>query len=245
MEKFIAIALIALSFIANGEEVIDHTRQRSIPVEVSYPQSLELCTQESKCPVAFLSAGYGVSHTRYQFLVDVLTEQGFLVVAIGHELAGDPPLSVTGNLFETRAENWSRGAQTLSFVRQVFSSKYPSYDFDHLTLVGHSNGGDISAWLIRQSPDYVEAIITLDHRRVPLPRSEKIKVLSLRASDFDADEGVLPNPSEQKLYGSCIINMANARHNDMTDLGPERLQLNMQSIIRQWLRDKYACAVPE
>ena len=243
MRKLIVAVLVMLCFAVKAEEIIDHARQRSIPVDISLPAASEQCAQASKCLVAFVSAGYGVSHTRYQFLVDVLTEQGFLVVAIGHELPSDPPLSVTGNLFETRAENWARGAKTLSFVRETLGSRYPGYDFDHITLVGHSNGGDISAWLTRQSPHYVDAIITLDHRRVPLPRSEKINVLSLRASDFDADAGVLPSSSEQQHYRSCVIKMANARHNDMTDLGPAWLKLELQRMIRQWLQGSSTCGL--
>ena len=43
-----------------------------------------------------------------------------MVVAIGHELPNDPPLSVSGNLYETRSENWSRGAVTLDFIRNNF-----------------------------------------------------------------------------------------------------------------------------
>ena len=101
------------------------------------------------------------------FLTKVLNELGYLVVAVGHELPGDPPLSVTGNLFETRSENWTRGAATLNFLQHQLASRYPSYDFEALLLVGHSNGGDISAWLANQTQPYVNTLITLDHRRVP------------------------------------------------------------------------------
>ncbi|MCG2836986.1 alpha/beta hydrolase [Photobacterium sp. WH77] len=240
MNRILALILIFTSSIGVAGEIVDHNRNRIIPVEISFPPSSFDCSIDSKCPVIFLSTGYSVSHTKYQFLTDLFSELGYLVVAIGHELPSDPPLSVSGNLFETRSENWMRGSQTLKVVRQELQAKYPEYSFNSLVLVGHSNGGDISAWLTRESPSYVSQIITLDHRRVPLPRTKDIKVLSVRASDFEADDGVLLTNAEQVQYVSCIIKIPNARHNDMTDYGPIWLKSNIQQIVRDWL-DEASC----
>lgn len=60
-----------------------------------------------------------------------------------------------------------RGAATLDFLQQALHARFER--FDHLLLVGHSNGGDISAWLGNESKTYILGIITLDHRCVPLP----------------------------------------------------------------------------
>ncbi|KAF7781550.1 hypothetical protein PRUB_b0810 [Pseudoalteromonas rubra] len=211
--------------------VYDKARDRAIPIEITYPESQAQCSEKAPCPVAFLGAGYGISHTNYTFLSSVLNEHGYLVVAIGHELPGDPPLSVSGNLFETRSENWLRGAKTLAFLQGELQRIIIGYDFNNLTLVGHSNGGDISAWLGNKDKPYVRQIITLDHRRVPLPKTKDIKVLSIRASDFPADSGVLPSEAEQVEFGSCVVTIPKARHDDIADFGPV------------WLKDKIALLV--
>ncbi|MCG7555305.1 MULTISPECIES: alpha/beta hydrolase [unclassified Pseudoalteromonas] len=222
------LLLLCLPFVLAAETVIDPARDRAIPVETHLPTDTNPCSKAAPCPVALLSAGYGVSHTDYQFLVKTLNRAGYLVITVGHELATDPPLSVEGNLYETRAENWQRGADTLVFIHDYFKPKFTTFDFEHILLIGHSNGGDISAWLINHGAKFVNQIITLDHRRVPLPRSLDVKVLSIRASDFPADKGVLPSRTEKHKYQDCVVTIASAKHNDMTDEGPS------------WLTDKIA-----
>lgn len=230
-----AIALLCWMDIVNADTVHDESRGRFIPTEITFPRNVEQCSAESKCPVALLSAGYGVSHLKYTFISKQLNKLNYLVIAIGHELPNDPALSVSGDLYETRSENWSRGAQTLDFIKTVLSERFSKYDFEKITLIGHSNGGDISAWLANESKLYVGNIITLDHRRVPLPRNSEIKVLSIRASDFPADKGVLPTKSEQEKFLSCIVNIPKAKHNDITDFGPEWLTFQISVLIKSYL----------
>jgi len=219
----------------NGESIYDESRNRSIPIEITFPKNIDLCSADLKCPVAFISAGYGVSHSKYTFLSKQFNERGYLVIAIAHELSSDPMLSVSGDLYETRSENWSRGARTLDFLKGSLSKRFNKYDFEKLTLIGHSNGGDISAWLGNDGKTYIQKIITLDHRRVPLPRNSNFKVLSIRASDFPADKGVLPTEFEQEKYGSCIVNIPNAKHNDIADFGPIWLKEKINVLINNYL----------
>lgn len=221
----------------NAENIYDEARDRTIPVEITFPADIELCSTNLKCPVAFLSAGYGVSHTKYAFLSKQFNQLGYLVIAIGHELPSDPALSVSGNLYETRSENWRRGAKTLDFLKGSLSKRFIEYNFEKLTLIGHSNGGDISAWLGNESKSYIQKIITLDHRRVPLPRNSDYQILSIRASDFPADKGVLPTETEQEKYGICIINIPKAKHNDISDFGPMWLKERINVLINNHLNE--------
>lgn len=239
--KGLLLLSASINFTAIADVITDTFRDRHIPIEISPPYQAEVCKAESPCPVAFISAGYGVSHSNYQFIANLFEQKGYMVVAIGHELPNDPPLSVSGNLYETRSENWSRGAVTLDFIRNNLKSRFKNYDFDNLTLVGHSNGGDISAWLANEDKNYIKVIITLDHRRVPLPRRDDIKVLSIRASDFPADKGVLPTVSEQQKFGSCVVRIPKARHNDMEDEGPEWLKTKINALIAGFLAEN-SCA---
>ena len=233
--KFLFLIASFASF-SHADIIYDQSRDRNVPIDITVPQTETRCKKETKCPVAFLSAGYGVSHLKYSFLANQLSDLGYLVVAIGHELPNDPPLSTSGNLFETRSENWRRGAQTLDFVRSTLSERLKQYDFDNLLLVGHSNGGDISAWLGNEKKPYIESIITLDHRRVPLPRDPKLKILSIRASDFPADKGVLPLETEQSDI--CVVTIPDSRHNDMADDGPEWLKEKMNFLVRHYLQQQ-------
>lgn len=238
MNRLLALILLLVSSIGFAKEIVDNIRGRSIPIEITIPAPVFNCSVDSKCSVVFLSAGYGVPHTKYKFLSKTFSELGYLVVAIGHELPSDPPLSVSGDLFQTRSENWIRGAETLKIVRNELRINYLDYDFDNLVLAGHSNGGDISAWLLRESPPFVRRIITLDHRRVPLPRTKDVKVLSIRASDFEADNGVLPTESEKAEFGICITEITDSKHNDMSDFGPVSLKSQVQKVVREWLKGK-------
>src|SRR5690606_30883706 len=104
----------------------------------------------------------------------------------------DPPLSGKGDLVEVRTPAWQRGAANLRFVKDELSRIYPEYGWSAPTLVGHSNGGDISAYLLTDTPHFAQQLVTLDHRRVAIPRDPSLRVLTIRGSDFEADPGVLP-----------------------------------------------------
>ncbi|WP_278356371.1 alpha/beta hydrolase [Idiomarina abyssalis] len=228
-------SLLFSTFSLAGDKIYDESRDRHIPIEVSHPIESEHCNEAQKCSVAMLSAGYGVSHTKYAFLSKQLNQLGYMVIAIGHELENDPPLSVSGNLYETRSENWIRGAETLDFIKHSLASTYQNYNFNDLLLIGHSNGGDISSWLANAGKDYIDTVITLDHRRVPLPRRKDINVLSIRGSDYPADDGVLPSKKEAKEYSMCVKEIPESRHNDMTDYGPKWLKDEINRVIDNFL----------
>ncbi|NTS76297.1 alpha/beta hydrolase [Catenovulum sp. SM1970] len=237
LKQFISSFLLAFCAInpLNATTIFDKHRDRAIPAAIHFPDKQTQCSTTTQCPVAFISNGYGVPHTEYQFLVELLTQAGYLTVSVGHEIKNDPPLAVSGDLFKNRSENWQRGAATLAFLQQDLAAKYPSYNFKKILLVGHSNGGDISAWYATEKPALVDKIITLDHRRVPLPRNPNLPILSIRASDFPADKGVLPEANNRQKHAICVVKIADAKHNDMTDLGPSWLTQHMTESITRFL----------
>lgn len=188
--------------------------------------------------MAFVSPGYGVPHTSYSFLADALTEIGYLVVAIQHDLPADQPPSTTGDLVTARTPIWKRGAENLRYVRSTLSQKYSGYDWPNLTIIGHSNGGDLSALALRDDPGFARTLVTLDNRRSPLPRDSSIKVLSIRGSDFEADPGVLPTQEEQRSSGTiCITEIAGSRHDNMQDEGPAELKARITALVVGFLQD--------
>lgn len=232
-------ALLAVSFGAQAQPItlalVDPARARPVPVDLYLPAKAASCTPARPCPVALLSHGYGMGSGEYSFLVDALVRRGYMVASIGHEAPGDPKFDPEGDLPRQRAEMARRGAANIRFVHTTLARGYPGYDWGRSLLVGHSLGGDSSAWLASKDPAGIAALITLDNRRAPLPRAKQIRVLSLRASDTGADPGVLPTPDEQREWQSCIVALADARHNDMFDGGPPELRQRILATVEAFL----------
>jgi alpha-beta hydrolase superfamily lysophospholipase len=239
----IALTTLAAGAIADAappprtQVLVDETRHRSIPAAVYLPATHARCTPQSRCRVALLSPGYGVEHTAYGFIAAALADAGFLVIALQTVLPDDPRPGNSGNLFADRLPMWRRGADTLRFARETLALQFPGYDWAHLVLIGHSNGGDLSALALQQTPGLATTLITLDNRRHPLPRSPALELLSLRGSDFAADPGVLPTPEQIAAAGHCIVPIARARHDDMLDAGPDWLKARIVTLVRGFLAD--------
>jgi pimeloyl-ACP methyl ester carboxylesterase len=117
----------------------------------------------------------------------------------------------------------------------------PNADYDHLTLVGHSNGGDIAMYCAKHHPELVSKVITLDNLRVPFVLSDKLKILSFRSKDphFKTDPGVLPTAQQAKQDGIDIIK-TNAQHTDLSDRGPDSVKENIQATLDHFLSDSAA-----
>jgi dienelactone hydrolase len=197
---------------ASAVTLFDAARQRPVPILI-YGKT----TGGRKKPLAIISHGYGGHGGDYTFLAGDLVTRGYLVVAIEHiERSGDPPMVNSGNLAVLRRPVWQVGADSIGFViremaRQGLSD--PSY---RPLLVGHSNGGDMTMLFATEHPEKVRIALSLDNRRMPMPRLRKPKICSLRSSDHVADPGVLPSPTEQAMFGMSIIAVP-VKHDDMWD----------------------------
>src|SRR5205814_1431233 len=114
----------------------------------------------------------------------------------------------------------------------------PNATYDHLTLVGHSNGGDVAMYCAKQHPELVSKVITLDNLRVPFVLNDKLKILSFRSKDpnFKTDPGVLPTPEQAKKEGVDIVN-TQFQHTWMSDRGPEPVKEKIQTTVDQFLSD--------
>lgn len=230
--------------------LMDQSRNRSIPLELYFPSKSKTCMAAHPCPVAILSAGYGISYREYSFLADELNDLGFLVVSINHELPADPRLNRNGNIRKQLKKLWQQGARNIAFVQNALSKSFPDFDWRHVVLVGHSIGGDSSAFRTSRDSASIAALITLDNRRAALPRTPAIKVLSVRAGDTQADPGVLPVIEEQRRFGSCIVKIDGSRHNDMHDGGSVALKEKIRHAVRLFLskgsdgKALYSCDAP-
>jgi predicted peptidase len=198
-------------------KLFDQSRQREIPIAIYKPSS----KVSGKQKLVIFSHGYGYNkgdtYLAYSYLTEFLATKGFFVVSIQHELATDSLIPLTGIPQIVRRPFWECGADNILFVINELKKTNPDLDFKDITLIGHSNGGDMTALFSQKYPDIVKKIITLDNRRMALPRTKKLKVYSLRSSDQPADEGVLPTEKEAKKYKMKIVKLTHTTHNEMDD----------------------------
>lgn len=215
----------------------DQSRQRAIPIAIYQPKNPTTKKQQ----VVILSHGYGYNkgddYLAYSFLTNFLAAQGYVVVSLQHELPTDSLLPLTGIPQVVRRPFWERGADNILFVINHLKKTKPRLDYKNITLIGHSNGGDMTALFPQKYPNTVAKIITLDNRRMPLPQTKKVKVYSLRSSDQPADAGVLPTAAAVKKYAMTLINLPNTTHNEMDDHANYLQRTEMQQHILDFLKD--------
>lgn len=218
-------------------KLYDQSRHREIPIAI-YKPTIHISAKQK---IVIFSHGYGQNkggdYLAYSYLTEFLALKGFFVVSIQHELATDSLLPLTGNPQIVRRPFWNRGADNILFVINTLKKTNPNLDYNHITLIGHSNGGDMTALFPQKYPNIVDKIITLDNRRMKLPKMKKVKVYSLRSSDQPADEGVLPTKKEVKKFGIKIIKLESTTHNEMDDNATKEQRKEMLHHILTFLND--------
>jgi pimeloyl-ACP methyl ester carboxylesterase len=114
----------------------------------------------------------------------------------------------------------------------------PNADYDRVTMVGHSMGGDISMYFAKMYPDQIKKIVTLDNLRVPFMTEGKFKILSFRSKDpvFKPDPGVVPAEELCEKAGITVVN-TDFQHNDMRDTGPDQAKASIQGMLDKFLSD--------
>ncbi|PDT88192.1 alpha/beta hydrolase [Bradyrhizobium sp. Y36] len=227
--------------------LFDASRQRPISVDLAVRRDYETKANLGlwKLPLAIISNGHTVKATEYSFLANVLAARGYLVASIQQDLPSDPPLMThVGQQYVGRREVYIRCEANILFVLDQLRRQQENVDYDHITLVGHSNGGDVSMYVAHQHPELVSKVITLDNLRVPFVRSDGMKILSFRSKDphFVTDPGVLPTPEEAKASGIDIIHTG-AQHTEMSDRGPNSVKEKIQETLDRFLRDSASSAL--
>ena len=220
-------------------DLFDATRQRPVSVDLAVRRDYEMRANEGtrKLPIAIISNGNTVKNTEYSLLENVLAARGYLVASIQQDLPSDPPLvTKVGMPYVGRLDVYKRGEANILFVVDELKKIEPNADYDHLTLVGHSNGGDIAMYTAKEHPELVSKVITLDNLCVPFVLNDKIKILSFRSTDpnFKTDPGVLPTPEEAKAEGIDIVKTP-FQHTWMSDRGPEDAREQIQSTLEKFL----------
>src|SRR5215469_4122181 len=214
---------------------------RPVAVDIAVRRDKEMQANAGmiELPVAVLNHGNTVKFTEYSFLANVFAARGYLSISIQHDLPTDPPMvTKVGELYVGRLEQIERGVANIRFAIEEMRKVQSNADYDHLTVVGHSMGGDITMYFAKQYPDRVRKVVTLDNLRVPFVTSGKFKILTFRSKDpeFKTDPGVVPNSDECEKDGITVVN-TDFQHNDMRDTGSEEAKTSIQNMLDKFLAD--------
>jgi len=243
-------ALAVLGYYAVSKWAIRHTtlsfhdilrgdREVSVDIAVRRDREMAAAAAWTELPVAIINHGNTVRFTEYSFLANALAARGFYVVSIQHDLDSDGPMvTKAGEEYAGRHLHYSRGLQNILFAIEQLKNIQPNADFHNLTLVGHSNGGDMSMYFAKRRPELVKRVVTLDNLRVPFLTDGKIRILSFRSDDptFKPDPGVVPDDDACAKAGITVVKTA-FRHNDFSDRGPERVKSTVRALLDRFLDD--------
>ena len=174
---------------------------RLVAVDIAVRRDKEMQANAGmiKLPVAVLNHGNTVKHTEYSFLANAFAARGYLAISPQHDLPTDPPMvTKVGELYVGRLPQIQRGVANIKFAVEEMKKVQPNADYNKLTMVGHSMGGDISMYFAKQYPDEIKKVVTLDNLRVPFLTDGKFKILSFRSKDpqFKTDPGVIPGDEQ-------------------------------------------------
>ena len=165
--------------------------------------------------VVILAHGHGIRNSDYAYISSHLAAKGYTVASVQFELPGDREPDRSGNIYEALKPIWEQSVQSILFAIHYLKNKYPNLDCQNLTLIGHSMGGDVLMLFAQKYPELVSKVISLDNNHVPLPRTKKPEVFSLRAYNTTPDKGVLPTPEEQKEFNITIVELQDISHIEM------------------------------
>jgi hypothetical protein len=220
-------------------DLFDIARHRPVAVDVAVRTDYAMKTDAGlwRLPVAIISNGNTVKNTEYSFLANAFAARGYLVASVQQDLPTDPPLvTKVGLPYVGRLPVYEKGEANILFVLQQLKALHPGADYDHLTLVGHSNGGDTAMYFAKQHPEIVSQIVTLDNLRVPFVLRDKMKILSFRSDDpqFQTDTGVIPSSEQCEKDGIDVVK-TEFQHTWMSDRGPDTAKERIQATLDHFL----------
>jgi len=213
----------------------DSARQRAVAVDIAVRRDVEMRADAGMMtmPVVVINHGNTVRFTEYSFLSNFFAGRGYLSISIQHDLASDAPLvTKTGEPYVGREPVYTRGVANILFAIHEVARRQPHADYEHLTLVGHSNGGDIAMYFAKEHPGMVADVITLDNLRVPLQGAFRILTFRSKDPQFVPDAGVVPQGDSKDV---TVVN-TKYRHTDMSDRGPESMKLSIEETLSKFLK---------
>src|SRR5437660_3547994 len=222
-----------------------NNRLVAVDIAVRFDKEMQANAGMISLPLAILNHGNTVKNTEYSFLSNAFAARGYLAIAPQHDLPTDPPMvTEVGELYVGRLPQIQRGVANIKFAIEQMKKIQPNADYDRLTMVGHSMGGDISMYFAKQYPYEIKKVVTLDNLRVPFLTDGKFKILSFRSKDtqFKPDPGVIPDEEQREKAGITVVN-TDFRHDDMRDTGPDAAKNSIQAMLDKFLADTDSTAI--
>lgn len=224
------------------EVIMFHDAQRNnraVPVYIAVrrDKAMQASAGMIKLPVAIINPGNTVPFTQYSFLQNVFAARGYLAISIQNQLPTDPPMvTKVGQLYVGRLPLMEQGVANIKFALNAMKKIQPDADYGHLTVIGHSLGGDVAMYFAKEYPKRIRTLITLDNLRVPFVTTGKFKTLSFRSHDpvFKTDPGVIPSAAICKKDGITIVR-TDFQHNDMRDTGAEKAKQAIRNVLEKFL----------
>src|SRR5450631_4313923 len=243
-------ALVAVGYFTASKWAIRHetltfydpardNRMVAVDIAVRRDKEMQANADMITLPVAILNHGNTVKFTEYSFLANVFAARGYEVISIQHDLPSDPPMvTKVGEPYVGRLAQIQRGVANIKFAVAQMRDVQPNADYDHLTVVGHSMGGDITMYFAKQYPDEIKKVVTLDNLRVPFMTDGKFKILSFRSKDpqFKTDPGVIPDEALCEKAGITVVDTG-FQHNDMRDTGPDAAKSSIEGMLDKFIED--------
>ena len=214
-------------------------RPVAVDIAVRRDKEMQASAGMIRLPVAVVNHGNTVKHTEYSFLANLMAARGYEVISIQHDLPSDPPMvTKVGELYVGRLTQIQRGVANIRFAVEEMRKLQSNADYDRLTVVGHSMGGDITMYFAKQYPDEIRKVVTLDNLRVPFITSGKFKILTFRSKDplFKTDPGVIPSEEECEKARITVVKTT-FQHNDMRDTGTQEAKSSIQDMLDKFLTD--------
>src|SRR5256885_10464774 len=119
-----------------------HDRPVAVNIAIRWDREMQANAGMIILPLAVLNHGNTVKFTEYSFLANIFAARGYMVVSIQHDLPTDAPMvTKVGELYVGRQPQYLRGIANIRFAIEEMHRVQPNADYDHLTMVGHSNGG--------------------------------------------------------------------------------------------------------
>jgi len=242
--------LVAVGYFSASKWAIRHETLTFLdPARDNRPVEVDIAIRRDKemqanagmitLPVAILNHGNTVKFTEYSFLANVFAARGYIAISIQHDLPTDAPMvTKVGEPYVGRLPQYMRSIANIRFAVDQMRRVQPHADYDRLTMVGHSNGGDISVYFAKLYPDQIKKVVTLDNLRVPFMTDGRFRILSFRSQDpvFKPDPGVVPTDEICAKAGITVVRTG-FQHNDMRDTGPDEAKASIQGMLDKFLED--------
>src|ERR1700722_2255174 len=244
-------ALVAVGYFTASKWAIRHetltfndsardNRLVAVDIAVRRDKEMQANADMITLPVAILNHGNTVKFTEYSFLANVFAARGYLTVSIQHDLPTDAPMvTKVGELYVGRLPQYQRDIANIKFAIGEMKKVQAHADYDHLTMVGHSMGADVSLYYAKMYPDQIKKVVTLDNLRVPFMTDGKFKILTFRSKDpqFKTDPGVIP-PEEVRAKSGITVVQTGYQHTDMSDRGPDDVKSQIRGMLDKFLDDE-------